>query len=179
MNLGLDVLSWLQTYVSNPWLDGMMIAFSRLGNKGGVWIIITVVLLLIPKTRRVGLISALALIFSLLLCNLGLKPLVMRARPFTVTEVELLIPPPGDWSFPSGHTSASFAAAASIAALGRGYAVAAYALAALISFSRLYLFVHYPGDVLAGLALGLFCAWLARLLTERLWPARSRDDFRL
>ena len=95
------------------------------------------------------------------MCNVLLKPLVGRARPFQSDgSVALLVSSPGDFSFPSGHTGASFAAAA-VMFFGRsslwGWALA---LAALIAFSRLYLYVHYPSDVLAGALLGILTGWL-------------------
>lgn len=100
-----------------------------------------------------------------------LKNLIQRPRPFTLLPgVSLLIPPPGSSSFPSGHTGSSFACAAAIFLLNRKWGVPALALAALIAFSRLYLSVHYPTDLLAGALLGVGSALLARWLCRRLLP---------
>ena len=94
--------------------------------------------------------------------NLVLKPLAARPRPCWIDEqVKLLVAAPKDYSFPSGHSAASFAAAVSIFVMHKKEGAAALILACLIAFSRLYLFVHFPTDVLAGIAVGFICAFLA------------------
>jgi undecaprenyl-diphosphatase len=112
------------------------------------------------------------LLGSLLLCfllgNLLLKPLVGRIRPCDIhSSIPLLIARPTDYSFPSGHTMSSFAAANIIFHANVELGIAAYILALLIAFSRLYLYVHYPSDVLAGMILGLFVSasflWIMKL----------------
>lgn len=169
---GLAALDALQA-LHTPWLDKVMIFFTTLGEWGAVWVLITVALLLRRRTRRLGVCCALALLFSLLSCNLLLKPLLARPRPFTLVEIELLVPEPSEFSFPSGHTASSFAAATALAAAGKRWGGCAYALAALIAFSRLYLYVHFPGDVLGGALLGLCCGMLARWLACKR-PLRRR-----
>ena len=105
---------------------------------------------------------AIALILDLILCNLVLKPLAARPRPCWIDEqVKLLVAAPKDYSFPPGHSAASFAAAVSIFVMHKKEGAAALILACLIAFSRLYLFVHFPTDVLAGIAVGFICAFLA------------------
>ena len=130
-------------------------------------------LLLRKRDRWVGVSVALALVLDLVCCNLILKPLVDRVRPFAVnTAVELLTAPPLDASFPSGHTAASFAAAFALKASGSRLWKPALVLAAAIAFSRLYLYVHWPSDVLfgavLGTALGYAGAWLAGRFRHRL-----------
>ena len=111
----------------------------------------------------------------LLTGNMILKPLVARMRPFTVnTAIELLIPPPTDFSFPSGHTYASFASATAICRNNRKIGVPALILASLIAFSRLYLYVHYPSDVLGGAVVGLAAAWAGSLLEK--WLCQRRKN---
>ena len=104
-----------------------------------------------------------ALVLDVLFCNVLLKPYIARVRPCDVnTAVSLLIARPKDFSFPSGHTAASFAAVAALWFAGEKKLVKpAFVLACLIAFSRLYLFVHFPTDVLAGIAVGFICAFLA------------------
>ena len=114
------------------------------------------VLLLLRKHRWTGVALSFALILDLICCNIVLKPLVGRVRPFLVnTAVELLTAPPADASFPSGHTAASFAAVFALRASGSPLWKPALVLAAGIAFSRLYLYVHFPSDVFAAALLGL------------------------
>ncbi len=116
--------------------------------------------LILPKYRKCGVRMAIALILDLILCNLVLKPLAARPRPCWIDEqVKLLVAAPKDYSFPSGHSAASFAAAVSIFVMHKKEGAAALILACLIAFSRLYLFVHFPTDVLAGIAVGFICAF--------------------
>ena len=98
-----------------------------------------------------------------------LKPLIARLRPFTVnTAIELLIPPPSDFSFPSGHTFASFASATAILKNNRRLGIPAIILAVLIAFSRLYLYVHYPTDVFFGLLLGILAGLIGNFAAGKL-----------
>ena len=110
----LAVLNWIQT-LRTGWLDGVMVSVSTLGDAGAVWIVLALVLLCIPRTRRAGVTVALALVLDLIVCNGILKPLFDRVRPCVVNPaVELLVRCPTDASFPSGHTAASFAAAGAL-----------------------------------------------------------------
>lgn len=164
-----SILYAIQQLTGLAWLDSFMLLLSRLGDNGLVWCVMAAVLLARRKTRASGLICTLALLFSLLFCNVLLKNLVARPRPYdTLLWLQPLIPLLPDFSFPSGHASSSFAAATAFTLAGadKKWAVAAFVLALLISFSRLYVGVHYPTDVLGGLFLGLFCghlAWTASL----------------
>lgn len=138
---------------------------SMLGNAGAIWIVCAVVLLVIPKTRKVGVVLAVSLAIEALCCNVILKPLVARIRPFDVnTAVQLLISPPTDFSFPSGHTGAAFAAASALFFSKNRLWIPSLVLAILIAFSRLYLYVHYPTDVLGGILLGILSGWLGYTL---------------
>jgi len=97
-----------------------------------------------------------------------LKPLVGRVRPCTVNPaVELLVACPTDASFPSGHTASSFAAVGALRAAGSRLWLPGLALAVLIAVSRLYLYVHWPTDVLFGALLGWALGYLARWLLRK------------
>lgn len=147
--------------------DTIMPHITVLGNAGILWIAIAVVLLLVPKTRRCGLAMGAALILCLLSANLCIKPLVHRARPFTLDAgIQLLINPPTDFSFPSGHTCSGIAAAFVILRYYRKAGIAAALFALAIAFSRIYLMVHYFSDVLVGACLGLICGFIGYRLTE-------------
>ena len=144
-----------------------MPVITRLGNSGIFWILLAIALLLIPKTRKLGFTMAAALLMDVLLCNGIIKPLVARIRPFDLnTAVKLIIAKPTDYSFPSGHAAASFAATSALYFRRSKLWIPAFLLALLISFSRLYLYVHYPSDVLAGIALGILLGYLAKLGTD-------------
>ena len=167
----LQILDALQT-IHNPVLDTLMYAITRLGDAGIFWILLCMVLLILPKTRRSGVILMAALLVDLVICNGILKPLVHRIRPFDVkTGIELLVKRPTDYSFPSGHTAASFASVMALYLAGeKRLWIPALVLAVLIAFSRLYLYVHYPTDVLggvvAGLAAGALGYWLVKKVSE-------------
>lgn len=168
------LLDWIQT-LRTPFGDWLMPAVSSLGNAGLMWIALCAALLCFRKTRRAGVAMAAALLVNLAACNLVLKPLVGRIRPFEANAFTgLLIAPPGDPSFPSGHTAASFAAAAALWRYHRKGGAAAFALAGLMGLSRLYLYVHYPSDVLAGALTGAAAAWLGVWVEH--WLYRRRSD---
>ena len=106
----IEVLDALQN-IHTPWLDKIMVAITSLGNAGILWIVLAAVLLIIPKTRKAGLCMAIALILDLLITNCLLKNLVARTRPYDVANfTDLIVKKPTDYSFPSGHTAASFTA---------------------------------------------------------------------
>ncbi len=151
----LAVLDWLQAHLRCDFLDAVMPWISRICDHGEIWILLAAVLLLLWKHRWTGMSLSFALILDLICCNIVLKPLVGRIRPFLVnTAVELLTAPPADASFPSGHTAASFAAVFALRASGSPLWKPALVLAAGIAFSRLYLYVHWPTDVLGGIGGG-------------------------
>ena len=148
-------------------LDTILPMISSFGDKGIGWIVISVILTCIPRYRKAGITMGLALIFCLLIGNMTLKPLIARPRPYTYfPEMTLLIAPLADFSFPSGHTFASFASATALFLYHKKAGIAAYILAAIIAFTRLYLYVHFPSDVIAGMLLGIFSGWLAYQIVQ-------------
>ena len=157
----LDAIQHLRTGFG----DVIMPFLSSLGNGGVIWLILAVLFLLIPKYRKAGMALLVALGIEVICCNLILKPLVARIRPCDVNNaVQLLVARPTDFSFPSGHAGASFAAASALFFSRIKFWIPAAVLAALIAFSRLYLYVHYPSDVLAGIMIGIVCGWLGYCL---------------
>jgi undecaprenyl-diphosphatase len=161
------ILYFLQS-LHTPWLDVLMKEITSLGDHGMFWILTGVVLLCFKKTRLMGLCVILSLAAGLLIGNTFLKNMIARERPCWIdNSVPLLINNPRDYSFPSGHTLASFEGAVSIWLYNRKWGTAALILAALIGFSRMYLFVHFPSDVLGGLVLGALIAVLVHFIVER------------
>lgn len=169
-----EILNFFQE-LHTPVLTWIMRAASRLGDAGFIWILLAVILLLIPKTRKIGMLVSVALILDVITCNLILKPLVARTRPYDVnTAIELLIAAPKDFSFPSGHTAASFAAVSALwFAKEKKFWIPALVLAVLIAFSRMYFYVHYPTDVLGGALLGILCGWMADKLLA--WGKKEKN----
>lgn len=163
-----SILYWLQTLHAPP-LDALMVAVTFLGESGWFWILTGVLLFCIKRTRACGAAVLLSLACGFLVGNCLLKNLVGRSRPCWIDPtVPLLVASPTDYSFPSGHTLAGFEAAVSIFLFHRKWGIMALGLAALISFSRLYLFVHFPSDVLAGILLGVGIAFIVhRFVDER------------
>ena len=161
MNIELNILDWFQT-LHTPVLDKVMVFITSLGNAGIIWIVMTIVFLLIPKMRKTGAVMAAALIIDLLLCNVILKNLVARTRPYDVnTGVQLLVSRLHDYSFPSGHTAAAFASVTALyLAEEKKLWKPVLVLACLIGISRLYLYVHYPTDVLGGVFAGVISGYL-------------------
>lgn len=156
-----QILDWIAS-LHNGFLDTILPVISSFGDSGIGWIVLSIILLCIPKYRKAGLAMALALIFCLIIGNITLKPLIARPRPYSYfPEMQLLIPPLEDFSFPSGHTFASFASATALFLFHRKEGVAAYLLAAVIAFSRMYFYVHFPTDILAGIILGIASGFTA------------------
>lgn len=169
-----SLLLWIQETVRCALLNPLMTGYTQMGNFGLLWIALCVLMLFFPKTRKAGLAGAAALVCSLFCTNIILKHLVNRPRPWLVVEGLVPLVVEGDPnSFPSGHTSAAFAAAMAWSKtlpekwMGR----TAMALAALMGLSRLYVGVHFPSDVLCGMLVGLFCGW-AGVHLYQLWKKR-------
>lgn len=154
-----SILLWLQNHVRGP-LDGLMTFITHLGDKGILWIALTLVLLCIPRTRKTGFTSVIAMALGLIVANLILKNWVARVRPYvTIEGLQLMIEVQKDFSFPSGHATNSFACAwVLFRTMDKKYGVPALVLAILISFSRLYVGVHFPTDVIAGVIIGICVA---------------------
>lgn len=163
------ILDFIQNHLRSDIGDVLMPLITKLGNTGMIWIVLTVILLLIPKFRNIGFALAVSLVLDAICCNVILKPWVARIRPCDVnTAVHLLIARPTDYSFPSGHAAASFTAVSALYFSHSRLWIPSLVLALLIAFSRLYLYVHYPTDVLAGSMLGMMLGALGFALSKYL-----------
>ena len=169
----LPILDWIAETLHCGFLDFLMPLITVLGDAGIFWIAVAVVLLFIPKYRKIGLGMGAALIIGLLVCNVTLKPLIARPRPYDYQlthfgkTIELLIARPHDFSFPSGHTLASFEGATVLFIGNKKMGIPAIVLACLIAFSRMYLYVHYPTDVLVSVVLGIAFGFLGNWLVKK------------
>ena len=170
------ILLWLQETVRGPLLTVFFTWYTALGNAGLIWIVLSLGLLCFRRTRRAGAASLLALMIGALCTNVILKQLVQRPRPWLMVEGLVHIVETGDPnSFPSGHTTAAFAAGVAwfCTLSRRGWRLAALAAAFLMGFSRLYVGVHYPSDVLDGALIGTMSA-LAALALLRVWEKKRK-----
>lgn len=151
-------------------LDIFMKYISFVGNLGMIWIAAGIFMLFFKNYRKCGIAVLIALIFCLILGNALIKNLVARSRPCWIDKsINMIISVPRDYSFPSGHTVAAFAVAPVVLFYHKKWGIVAYVLAFLMAFSRLYLFVHFPTDILGGVVLGSFNAFLGILITNKIY----------
>ena len=171
LSLDSSLLVWVQNTFVVPWLTPIMIGITHMGDAGLCWIGLCFGLVLYRKTRRTGLVMSASLLGSFVICNILLKNIVARVRPYEILPaVERLIEQQSDFSFPSGHTSISFAAAVVVLCLCPcRYGLPCILFATLMGFTRLYLGVHYPLDVLVGLLLGSGIALLSVCIYRKYW----------
>lgn len=150
------ILEFIRINLHNPFLDKLVPKITILGNMGLIWIIIGIIFICNKKYRKYGIIMLCTLCIGVLLGDGIIKQLVARQRPFNfIDNLQLLISPPTSFSFPSGHSMSSFSAATIIYIANNKMGIGAFLLAAIIGFSRMYLYVHYPSDVLVGCILGI------------------------
>lgn len=164
-----DLLLWIQENLRGC-MDAPVRFISMLGDHGLFWIFLTLLLFLFKKTRRAALASALSMLLTLLVVNILLKPLAARIRPYEVIEgLRYIVAKESEFSFPSGHSANSLACAWVLFRMcDKRIGVPALILALLIALSRLYVGVHYPTDVLAGVAIGMLLAEFAMRIAPRL-----------
>ena len=182
-------LLYIQEYIRSDFLNPIMKVLTHSGDKGILLIVLILAFLIIPRTRAIGIMSTISIAIEALLNNVLLKNLIARTRPYD--EIEGLINLVGrqsDYSFPSGHTGAAFAVAGAmlvVALFGlpmiektgefkredlsltfKLISVILIMYATLLAFSRMYVGVHYPTDVLCGLLLGLGTSAVAYLIYQ-------------
>lgn len=172
----MDFLLFLQE-LHHPVLDIFFSNITLLGNAGIFWIICCVIMLCTKKYRKYGVLFLISLMVCYVFGNLFLKNIIARERPCWVnTNVVLLIQSPKDYSFPSGHSLHSFVGALSIWYANKKWGIAAFVLAGLIAFSRMYLFVHYPSDVLAGIVIGLTVTFLVHKFATSVERRKQKNE---
>ena len=159
-------------------LDSFFLGLTRVaGTYGQLWLIIAALLLIFKKTRKAGISVLIAYLAVYLLGQIVLKQLISRPRPCQIDQTfAMLVARPSSSSFPSTHSAWAFGAATAIFMQHRKLGAAAYAVAALIAFSRLYMFLHFPTDVLFGTALGIALGVLAHWITKALWKRFARGE---
>ena len=168
-NADLSVLRFIRHNIANPVLDFIMPVITLIGEDGILWIAVAIALLCFKKTRKAGFVMALSLIIGLVTVNLTIKPLVGRIRPYVIDNVPILVESLSDGSFPSGHTTACFECAVSLVLCGyKKWGYVSLAAAVLVGFSRLYLYVHFPSDVITGAVIGTAAAFLSCFIVNKL-----------
>ena len=178
----IGILEYILNHFHNGFLDKVVPILTKLGDGGIFWIAVAIILLLFKKTRPVGLAVTIALVIDVLLCNVMLKPIIARTRPYDVVNGgskllldSLLIKAPTDFSFPSGHTTVSFAPVGAMVFKKSKLWIPSLIIATLLGLSRLYLTVHYPTDVIVGAILGFgfgiagyfIAKWLEKKIPEK------------
>lgn len=165
--LDFNILHFIHDNLSCGFMDFIMPNITYLTEMGAVWLL-AALLFLIFKKYRASIAIAGAMAGSLLVGNLLLKHLFSRSRPCWIEpDFPMLVAVPKDFSFPSAHSMISFAAAVAIFHYNRKAGIAALVVAGLIAFSRLYLFVHFPSDVLAGTVIGIGLGIAAFVITDK------------
>lgn len=173
-----NILLFIQEHIRSDVMTPFWKFITSLGNAGWFWIVLTLILLIFKKTRKIGVASAGALIIGTLITNVALKNIVARTRPYEVVEgLTLLVGKAHDYSFPSGHSCASFSSAFAIYKMTPAkYGVPALILASLIALSRLYVGIHYPTDVIGGVIIGIVSALLSLLLIKKYNEKHKKEN---
>lgn len=172
MELDWAILDAIQNLIGGSFMDAVMPKITALGNGGLIWIIIGVVLLISKKHRKAGIFVLAGLLIGLIIGNGLIKNLVQRERPCWINQdFNLLIPSPKDYSFPSGHTQASAIAATIITLYRKKWGAVVIPIAALIAFSRMYLYVHFPTDILGGAVIGITIGVLTFMMGNKIVSA--------
>lgn len=161
------ILFVINKYIQNKYLDKLMPVVTSMGNLGIVWIIMAAALILDKPYRSIGDVVILTLIISTIVGEGIVKHIVRRVRPCNEkSSLNMLISKPMSYSFPSGHTLSSFAAAEVLSMYFTEYKLIFMIIAFLIALSRIYLYVHYPTDVIAGIILGILCSKLIFIILQ-------------
>lgn len=173
LSFDFPILDWIQANLKSGILDTVMPIITLFGDGGVFWIALAVLLLFFPKSRKTGLGMLFAMVIGLLVCNVTLKPLIARIRPYDLKAemgitIQLLTERMHDFSFPSGHTIASFEAATVLLKNSKKAGIPAMILAIAIAFSRLYLYVHYPTDVIFSVFAGIAFGFLGNFLAQKI-----------
>lgn len=157
---------------------------TKLGDGGIFFIVLGLVFLLFKKTRKAGFGMLIAILIGALFTNICIKEIVARPRPY-VDEANVFHQwwlsvghgLESEFSFPSGHTTASFAAmGAFFAFLDKKWSWLGFVLASLIAFSRIYIVVHYPSDILGGIVVGLISATLAYFIVRAIYKKIEKSN---
>ncbi len=169
LSLDASILLWIQDNLRAEWLTPFVLFYTKAGGLGLIWILTSLIFLCFKKTRWVGAAGLLALCFSLAVNNMCLKRMFARIRPYEVIEgLQLIGKKASDFSFPSGHSGSSFAAATAMFwTIKKGNIRWILILGAvLMAFTRLYIGIHYPTDIIGGIITGTLCGYAAYRIVD-------------
>lgn len=164
-NFDFPILYFIQENMVNPILNSIMLFFTHLGEFGIIWFLISIIMIFNKKYRRCGILMICSMALAFILGEICIKNVVCRVRPcYQDTTINMLIEKPKGYSFPSSHSSTSFAMMSASIYYNRKLGFALLPIALIICFSRLYLFVHFPSDVIGGALLGTLSAVIVLLI---------------
>ena len=171
-NIDFNILYAIQN-IRNPFLDKFFVTITSIpGNYGQMWVVLGILLLVFKKTRKCGITVILSYLMVYGLGQYVLKDLIARPRPCHIDQtIELLISRPSSYSCPSTHSGWAFAGAVSIFLYNKKFGIPVLLFSILIAFSRLYLFVHFPSDVLFGILLGILFAMIFKYIINKVYLA--------
>lgn len=178
----IKILDFIQEHLRFEFLDNLMVLLTRLADDGILWIVLAIALLCFKQSRKMGITLSVALILGLLIGNIGLKNIFARPRPYTVNpaiEGQMLVEKLKDYSFPSGHTRCCFESAMAMYLCDKRWGKAAFVLGVFIGFSRMYLYMHYPTDVIGGVVLGLINGVMAFVVVDKIYKLIENKKSRL
>lgn len=162
------VLNYIREHLRNGFLDNVMPIVTMLGNMGIFWVAVALIISAKAKYRRCSITMLAGMVIGVIIGNLIIKNIIQRDRPCWINEIEnMLIANPQDFSFPSGHTMSSFIAATILFHYDKRLGIPSFGAAILIAFSRLYLYVHFPSDIIGGALLGIVIACMTISATDR------------
>lgn len=177
LSIDFSILDFIRAHFSCAFLDAVMPVISNLNNRGEIWILFGLALLFAKKYKKYGAYILVGLLVGLFLGNGVLKNLIARPRPFSIRpEISLIIPPPGAYSFPSGHTLSSFIAAFLLIRADKRLGIFGIILASLIAFSRMYLYVHFLTDILGAILLAWIISFVVFKVGERCINLRKQGE---
>lgn len=175
--LDVNILLFIQEHLRFDFLTPILKFLTMLGDHGMLWIGVALLLVFIKRTRPIGATAGASLAINALLVNVFLKNIVARTRPYEVIDgLTRLVGEQSDFSFPSGHTSSAFSVAVVMFMLmPKKYGVPALIVATLIAYSRLYVGVHYPSDVIGGLIIGILAAAICVAIYKKIEKRNGKN----